>query len=611
MPTTRTYASLFAAGAALGLFACADSPAGPLPPQNAAQRQAEAFLSQYSVEFQRRQTAWNEAEWAANTHIVEGDESRVQAAQAARTAYTAFTGAQANIQSASALLATHSDELQPLQIRQLERVMYYAAANPEPAKEAVAQLIAKEGPHIQKLYGFEFRLHGQPITPNEIDEKLRSSTDLAERQAVWEASKEVGVVLKDGLAELRDLRNAVVRPLGYRNFWGYQVSDYGMTVAEMQALLDRINRELRPLYRELHTWARYELARRYQQPVPDLLPAHWLPNRWAQDWSALVQVEGADLDAALAGKNAEWVVRQGEEFYVSMGFPPLPETFWTKSSLYPVAKDAGYKKNTHASAWHLNLDHDVRSLMSVEPNAEWYETSHHELGHIYYYLSYSRPEVPLLCREGANRAFHEAVGSLMGLAAMQQPFLIGRGVLPAGTRVDQMQLLLREALSQVVFIPFSAGTMSGFERALYAENLPADQFNAKWWELAAKYQGIQPPAPRGVQYADALSKTHVNDDPAQYYDYALSYVILLQLHEYIAREILEEDPRATNYYGREDVGDFLRSILEPGSTVHWQALLKQATGSDLSAEPMLRYFAPLLEWLQDQNEGRKYTLPEL
>ena len=66
--------------------------------------------------------------------------------------------------------------------------------------------------------------------------------------------------------------------------------------------------------------------------------------------------------------------------------------------------------------------------MSVEPNAEWYETTHHELGHIYYYLCYTNPDVPPLLREGANRAYHEAIGSLLGLAAMQPRFLAGSGL---------------------------------------------------------------------------------------------------------------------------------------------------------------------------------------
>jgi peptidyl-dipeptidase A len=150
-----------------------------------------------------------------------------------------------------------------------------------------------------------------------------------------------------------------------------------------------------------------------------------------------------------------------------------------------------------------------------------------------------------------------------------------------------------------------------FERELYVNDLPPDQFNAKWWELVGKYQGIVPPTPRGEEFADALSKTHINDDPAQYYDYALSSFLLFQIHEHIAKEILHQDVHATNYYGNKEVGTYLKSILSPGATVDWRDLTRTATGSDLSADPMVRYFDPLMVWLKEQNKGRTYTLPEL
>ncbi len=174
--------------------------------------------------------------------------------------------------------------------------------------------------------------------------------------------------------------------------------------------------------------------------MPDLIPAHWLPNRWGQDWSALVDVEGLDLDAALSEQRAR--VGRASRPSISTSASAsraLPASFWDKSSLYPVAADAPLKKNTHASAWHVDLDHDVRSLMSVEPNADWYETPHHELGHVYYYLAYTRPEVPPLLREGANRAYHEAIGTLMGLAAMQRRFWSVAGWCRRAPRPDPMQ----------------------------------------------------------------------------------------------------------------------------------------------------------------------------
>jgi peptidyl-dipeptidase A len=384
-----------------------------------------------------------------------------------------------------------------------------------------------------------------------------------------------------------------------------------MSTAEMNRLLDDINRDLRPLYRELHTWARYELAKRYNQPVPDQLPADWLPNRWGQEWGSMMKVQGLDVDAALKDKTAEWVVKQAEEFYVSLGFPSLPQSFWEKSSLYPVPPGSAFKKNTHASAWHMDLNKDIRSLMSVEPNAEWYATSHHELGHIYYYLSYTNAGLPPLMRQGANRAFHEAMGSMMGLAAMQTPFLAGRGLVSKDAKVDPTQELLKEALDWAVFIPFSAGTMPHFESDLYDNRLPKDQFNKRWWELARQYQGIVPPSARGEEYCDACTKTHINDDAGQYYDYALSYVILFQLHDHIARKILHQDPHATNYYGNKQVGDFLRSIMSAGSSRDWRVLMKETTGEEISAKAMVRYFDPLMTYLKKENAGRKYTLPEL
>ncbi len=574
------------------------------------QAEAQKFIDEFTAEWLRLLYDDNLASWNSNTKIVEGDETNAKAQNAASEKLTAFTGGKANIESATALLK-QQDKLTPLQVRQLKGILYMAAEYPEIARDMVKERIAAETAQTEKLYGFDFKIDGKSVTPNQIDDILRTSTDPAERRKAWEASKEVGKVLKDGLSNLQRLRNATVRPLGYSSYVNYQISDYGLSGPEMLELLDRINRELRPLYRELHTYARYELARRYNQPVPDQLPADWLPNRWAQDWSALVQVEGMSVDDALKPKTPQWVVEQAEQFYISLGFPPLPKSFYEKSSLYPLPAGAAYKKNTHASAWHLDRQSDIRSLMSVEPNAEWYETAHHELGHIYYYVSYTTPQVPPLLREGANRAYHEAIGTLIGLAATQRPFLEGRGLAPKGAKVDETQALLREALNYVAYMPFATGTMTRFEYDLYENNLPKDQYNKRWWELALKYQGVVPPAPRGEEYCDACTKTHINDDAAQYYDYAIANVLLFQLHDHIARKILKQDPHATNYYGSRAVGDFLRKIMSPGSSRDWRAVLKETTGEDLSAKAMLRYFEPLMSYLKKVNAGRKYTLPEI
>ena len=163
--------------------------------------------------------------------------------------------------------------------------------------------------------------------------------------------------------------------------------------------------------------------------------------------------------------------------------------------------------------------------------------------------------------------------------------------------------------SSKAFAPFAAGTMTRFEHALYAEDLSPDEFNATWWALVRDYQGVVPPEPRGEEWADALTKTHINDDAAQYYDYAIANALLFQMHDHIAREILGQDPHDTDYYGSTAVGDFLRALMTPGASRPWRDVLQETTGRELDAQAMVDYFQPLYDWLQEQNRGRDATLP--
>lgn len=576
---------------------------------SAAKIEAQKFLDAYTNTFKNLYYASAKAEWAANTKIVEGDTLNAYNVQKTGEDYAKFTGSKEVIEKTREFLKK-KDELDLVQVRQLESILYAAANNPEIVSDVVSKRIAAETAQNEKLFGYDFKVDGKSVSTGDIDGVLRTSSNEKERLKNWEASKEVGKELKDGLENLVELRNKTVQALGYDDYYSYQVSDYGMNRGEMMAEMKKMIQEIWPLYRELHTWARYNLAKKYKSEVPDYLPAHWLPNRWGQDWSPLVNVEGLDIDSALKDKNPEWIIKEGEDFFVSIGFDPLPKSFYEKSSMLPLPKDAKYKKNNHASAWHMDLENDLRCLMSVEPTADYYETIHHELGHIYYYQAYTNPDVPPLLRGGANRGYHEAIGSLLGLAAMQKPFLAAKGLVDKDAKIDETQNLLKEALNYVVFLPFSAGVMSEFENALYAENLPKEKYNEKWWELSKKYQGMVPPSNRGEEYCDAASKTHINNDAAQYYDYAISYILLFQFHDYISKNILKQDPRATNYFGSKEVGSFLHGILKQGANCDWNQVLKDNLGSEMSAKPMLEYFAPLMDYLKEQNKGKKYTLPE-
>jgi len=567
--------------------------------RNPTQERADQFLSLVNASYQALYRVNSEAQWDALTDVSPVHDA---ASVAAGKAYAAFNGNPAIISEAKTLLLKRN-ELNDLTVRELEHVLLNAAEGPMTNPALVAARIAAETAQSSTLNGFEFKLHGKPITVNAIDDLLQASTDLAERRAVWEASKESGKALKSGLIKLRDLRNGVARELNYPDYFALQVAGYGMTTKEMIALNDEFMRELRPLYLQLHTWVKYKLAEKFHQPVPKLIPAHWINNRWAQQWDGLV--ESADLTPYFKDRTPEWIARSAERFYVGLGFPQLPDSFWAKSDLYPVPVGSPRKKNTHASAWHVDLQNDVRSLQSIENTPAWFKAAHHEFGHIYYFMSYTRDDVPPLLRTGANPAFHEGFGELTALAAGMAPYLKSLGILPADFKINPTDFLLNDALEEgIPFIFWSSGTMTHWEADAYAHNLPANEWNARWWKYVRDFQGIEPPTERGEEWCDPATKTHIDDTPCYYYSYAIAQVFKYQLNDYIAKHILHQPPQSCNYAGSKEVGAFFKSIMEKGATEDWRKVLKDATGEELSTRAMMEYYQPLMKWLEEQNKGR-------
>src|SRR5437763_1407293 len=330
------------------------------------QERADRFLSLANAGYQALYRVNSEAQWLAVTNVTPEHDA---AAEASGKAYAAFNGNPAIINQARELL-THEKELSELTVRQLKQLLLNAAEGPMTNPDLVAKRIAAETKQASLMNGFQFKLNGQKTTANQIDDKLEKGTDLAERKAVWEASKEIGPALKDNLVVLRDLRNGVAKEMKYPDYFSLQVAAYKMTTDEMLKMLENSMTTLRPLYLQLHTWAKYKLAEKYHQPVPKKIPAHWINNRWGQEWPGLV--EAANIDKYFEGRKPEWIIKTAEQFYTGLGFSPLPQSFWEKSDLYPVPPNEKRKKNTHASCWHIDLENDIRSLQSIEPNARWF-----------------------------------------------------------------------------------------------------------------------------------------------------------------------------------------------------------------------------------------------
>jgi len=265
-------------------------------PKSPIQERADRFLKLANAGYEALYRVNSEAQWLAVTDVTPEHDA---AAEAAGKAYAAFNGNPAMITEARDLL-THEKELNDLTVRQLKQLLLNAAEGPMTNPDLVSKRVEAETKQASILNSFEFKLNGEKITANDIDNKLEKSSDLNERKAVWEASKEIGPKLKDNLVTLRDLRNGVAKEMKYPDYFSLEVAAYGMTTDEMLKMLEDWMATVRPLYLQLHTWAKYKLAEKYHQPVPKKIPAHWINNRWSQEWEGLV--EAANIDKYFDGR---------------------------------------------------------------------------------------------------------------------------------------------------------------------------------------------------------------------------------------------------------------------------------------------------------------------
>lgn len=580
------------------------------------------YLTRYAASYQRLNVDWQEVLWNARADATSGAEADRGAARAQRiaaeTALTAFTGSTENI-GLSRTYLEHEKELSPVNRRELARILFLATGSPGIVPDLVEKRIADDAAAEALLHDFEYTLRGRPGSLEEIERVLRDDRDLAQRREAWEAAHAVGRALRPLLVRLRWLRNESVRALGQRDFLAYRASEYGFSTNELTRRCEDIVRELRPLQAELHTWLRFELARRYAQPVPDLIPAHWLPDPTGSDWSALVDTPFPGLDVELARATPRDLVERAQRFYASLGFGPLPASFWDRSvlsawdvsGLAPASGRVLLEGRSRATVWHVDLDLDVRARLVLEPGVHGWAAALGALGGVHCAIAHSNPNVPIVLRTGANRALHEAVGSMMTIAAAQPRCLRSAGFGAVAAVPETLRVLLAHALRYAEAIPASAGTQLQFEAEIYRGELPPERWNARWWQLAAKYQGLAAPSPRDERWCDPASQRGIVTEPAQGYDRALAYVLCFQLHDHVARKILDCDPHDTDYWGRREVGDFVRSIVRFGATVDWRTKLREKTGLELSTRPMVEYFEPLRLWLAEQNKGRTSTLPAL
>ncbi|MBU8871616.1 MAG: M2 family metallopeptidase [Gemmatimonadales bacterium] len=559
------------------------------------------FLAQYNATYRSLWTDAATADWTSRTLI---NPENSTASREAKTRLADFTGSDTIVRKLG--LYRNRMDLNDLQDRQIEKAWQLASHTPAAGNGEAAALSAKAIAILGSMETFLYAATGQTDpggSLGKVDPLMTARRDTADRRALWESRLAVGPNLKDGVLELRELRNAQARKMGYSSFFSLKAADYDLTGPELIRLMDEFTTGIEPLYLQLHCWVKHELARRYGADPSRRIPAHWLSDPWGQTWSGVI--ESADMDTHFRDVQPQWIIEEAERFYLSLGFDPLPLTFWGRSDLFLLGADSRREKSSLDVSLHLDLAQDARSLLHLQRDFASFMTAHQQLGIVYYQLAYSRPEIPPVLRRGGSRALPLALGALGSLAARQIPYLEEVGVLPKEETPEEIRWLMSQALTgPVVSIPFLSGTMAHWEHDLYEEDLPRHQFNTRYWEYAGRYQGLKPAVSRGEEYCDPAALPLLHLEPACAYDKAIAEVIMHQLHSFICRDILKQGLREANYAGNRKVGMLLHSIMEPGATRDWAQVLRQATGEAISAQGMVDYYQPLLEWLQIQNQGR-------
>jgi peptidyl-dipeptidase A len=568
----------------------------------------KSFLDDADATLLRLSNEANQAGYTQATFITPDTEAMsARASEAYAAAVTAFAkrAATFNVDSAT-----------PEQRRQLtvlkNSITMAAPADPKESAELARLVASMDGAYGRGKYCPAGESPETCLDIEAITRILASERNPARLREVWEGWHTISPPFKKDYVRFVELSNKGAKELGFTDTGAMWRSRYDMPPDDFSTEVDRLWQQLRPLYLSLHTYVRGRLHAKYGDAVPvdGPIPAHLLGNIWAQDWSNvydLVAPAGAaptvSLDAIFRARGTTplQMVQAGERFFTSLGFDPLPKTFWERS-LFVKPRDR--EVVCHASAWYVDNQDDVRIKMCIDPTAEDFTTIHHELGHDFYAREYNRAQ-PMIFRDSANDGFHEAIGDTIGLSVTPE-YLVRIGLLDkAPPASSDVMLLLRQALDKVAFLPFSV-VIDQWRWQVFSGQVPPDRYNAAWWELRERYQGVRAPSVRGEEFFDPGAKYHVPGN-TPYARYFLSYVLQFQFHRALAKAAGCTLPlNRCSIYESAEAGKRLKTVLAMGSSKPWPDALEALTGErQLDATAIADYFAPLKAWLDEQNKGSK------
>lgn len=489
---------------------------------------------------------------------------------------------------------------------------------PSPLDESLASELADISTELEAMYGsgkhcFSANDCWDLEAFESIIDKSRNYQELLK---AWEGWRNIGPPMRDKYLRMVEIGNQGSKDLGYEGLTELWFSKYDMPSNEFRDETERVWQELKPLYDALQCHARYELMDEYGpdlMPSDGTIPAHILGNMWGQSWANIYDLlyqesnesgSSIDLTSIINDKAITEIemVEIAEEFFLSLGFQPLPESFW-KRSLF--VKPADRDVVCHASAWNLDSMDDLRIKMCIEKNAEDFATIHHELGHIFYYQAYNH--LPSVFEGGANDGFHEAVGDLLTLSITPHYLNQIGFITEEEARVasqDSIALLMQQALEGVVAVPWTL-MLDRWRAGVFDGTTAREDLNSSWWDLRKEYQGISSPVSRDKDAFDPGAKYHI---PANtpYTRYYLARILQYQFHESLCKQIGHEGPlHECSIYNNELAGERLRAMLSLGQSKDWQTALEALTGSrELSGKSLLNYYQPLKEWLDEKNADR-------
>ena len=508
---------------------------------------------------------------------------------------------------------------------------------PAPDDEAATVKLAKIMSDLDGAYGkgrFEINVEDQRIidildatgdgtldqeAPNgtihigQASDIIAKSDDPELLQTIWDGWRTISKSMKSDYADMVKIINRGSKELGFKDAGDLWRAGYDMEAEAFSKEADRLWGQVKPLYDELHCYVRAELNEKYGDqvvPLDEPIRADLLGNMWGQSWGNIYDdvapdgaAKGVDVSKLLvdAGYDAKKMVEVAEQFFTSMGFEELPDTFWQRS-LFTKPQDRDVV--CHASAWNLDNEEDVRIKMCIKVDAEDFVTVHHELGHNIYQRAYK--DQSFFYKDGANDGFHEAIGDMIALSITPE-YLVKIGLLDEadlpGEDAD-LALLMRQAIDKVAFLPFGL-MVDQWRWKVFDGTYTPSEYNEGWWELREKYQGLKPPNNRPTDAFDPGAKYHIPGN-TPYMRYFLAHILQFQFHKAACEQAGFEGPlHRCSVYGNKDVGETFNAMMEMGASKPWPDALEAFTGTrDMDGSAILEYFAPVMTYLEEQNKDR-------